>query len=205
MTYIVRMTTSRNHDREAALDAGLDLFWRRGFHATSMKDLEHATGMHPGSIYAAFGSKQGFYDAALTRYAHTITKDMRTAIAAGETPLEGLAAFVRSIGEGAGDPRRSCMLVKTLLEQGEGDAMLYDSGEAGSAAIENVIREMLQAEKASGALPAALDPVLAAQRIQLNIMGLRTFACRAVPRETITALAGQLADEILALAVANAA
>lgn len=194
------MSTSRNHDREAALDAGLDLFWRRGFHATSMKDLERATGMHPGSIYAAFGSKQGFYDASLSRYADTITREMRAAIDAGETPLAGLAAFVGSIGKGAQDPRRSCMLVKTLLEHGEGDALLYDSGEKGSAAIEGVIRETLEAEKASGTIAGDVDTVLAARRIQLNIMGLRAFACRSVPRETIETLADQLASEILQLA-----
>lgn len=197
------MSTSRNHDREAALDAGLDLFWRRGFYATSMKDLERATGMHPGSIYAAFGSKQGFYDASLGRYAEIITREMRAAIDAGETPLAGLAAFVGSIGKGARDPRRSCMLLKTLLEQGEGDALLYDSGEKGSAAIECVIRETLESEKASGAIAGDVDIVLASRRIQLNIMGLRAFACRSVPRETIEALAEQLAGEILQLATAQ--
>ena len=57
------------HDRDEALARALRLFWAQGFHATSLKDIEKALDMRPGSIYAAFGSKEGLYRAALARYA----------------------------------------------------------------------------------------------------------------------------------------
>ncbi|MDX1730552.1 MAG: helix-turn-helix domain-containing protein, partial [Aurantimonas coralicida] len=47
---------ARPYDRDAALDAALRLFWAKGYHATSLKDLEAALTMKPGSIYAAFQS-----------------------------------------------------------------------------------------------------------------------------------------------------
>ncbi|MEP3669912.1 MAG: TetR family transcriptional regulator, partial [Roseibium sp.] len=36
------MKRAQPYDREKALDAAQDLFWRKGYHATSLKDLEAA-------------------------------------------------------------------------------------------------------------------------------------------------------------------
>lgn len=55
------MTRAAPYDRETALDAAMALFWDKGFHATSLKDLEAALAMKPGSIYAAFVSKENLY------------------------------------------------------------------------------------------------------------------------------------------------
>lgn len=58
----------RAFDRDAALDAAMELFWRKGFSATSMADLCTAMGINAPSLYAAFGSKEGLYEAALQHY-----------------------------------------------------------------------------------------------------------------------------------------
>ena len=36
------MARSPSYNRDAALDTALDLFWKKGYHATSLKDLEAA-------------------------------------------------------------------------------------------------------------------------------------------------------------------
>ncbi|MGU0800458.1 helix-turn-helix domain-containing protein, partial [Pseudomonas aeruginosa] len=51
------MPRPARHDRQQALDRAVDLFWERGYHATSMKHIEQALDMRPGSLYATFGSK----------------------------------------------------------------------------------------------------------------------------------------------------
>ncbi|MCL1485823.1 MAG: TetR/AcrR family transcriptional regulator [Marinobacter sp.] len=63
------MARSPSFDREAALGQAIGLFWERGYHCSSMKQIEHALDMRPGSIYATFGSKDGLYSEALARYA----------------------------------------------------------------------------------------------------------------------------------------
>ncbi|MGB2139878.1 MAG: helix-turn-helix domain-containing protein, partial [Psychrobacter sp.] len=51
------MSRTTLYNRQEALDRAVKLFWHKGFHATSLKDIEQALDMRPGSIYAAFGNK----------------------------------------------------------------------------------------------------------------------------------------------------
>src|ERR1700753_840134 len=62
------MGRPREFDREAALEAALQLFWRKGYLATSMNDLCEAMGIRSPSLYAAFGSKEDLYVEAVQRY-----------------------------------------------------------------------------------------------------------------------------------------
>jgi AcrR family transcriptional regulator len=58
----------REFDRDAALEAAMLIFWRKGFLATSMSDLCEAMGIRSPSLYAAFGSKENLYAEAVERY-----------------------------------------------------------------------------------------------------------------------------------------
>jgi TetR/AcrR family transcriptional regulator, copper-responsive repressor len=58
----------RAYDREIALTRAMDLFWDRGYAATSLDDLSRAMDMNRPSIYAAFGDKQALYRQALDHY-----------------------------------------------------------------------------------------------------------------------------------------
>ena len=58
----------REFDRDAALEAAMLLFWRKGFAATSMNDLCDTMGVASPSLYAAFGSKEALYLEAIEHY-----------------------------------------------------------------------------------------------------------------------------------------
>ena len=62
------MARTPQFDRDIALNNAMLLFWKQGYHATSMKDIEYALDMRPGSIYAAFGNKESLFNEALRTY-----------------------------------------------------------------------------------------------------------------------------------------
>ena len=76
------------YDRQDCLEKAVTLFWEKGFHATSLKDIEHALDMRPGSIYAAFGNKESLYSQALDLYAGTMGKDFLDNLSS-KPPLKG--------------------------------------------------------------------------------------------------------------------
>ncbi|WP_067519475.1 TetR/AcrR family transcriptional regulator [Endozoicomonas ascidiicola] len=55
-------------DPPTAINAALDQFWLMGFSACSLKQLEEATGMNPGSLYYHFKNKEQLYLSALSYY-----------------------------------------------------------------------------------------------------------------------------------------
>ena len=58
----------RSFDRDTALAAAIELFWRAGYEKTSIAMLTQAMGVTPPSLYAAFGDKDRLFDEASTRY-----------------------------------------------------------------------------------------------------------------------------------------
>ncbi len=63
------MARTKEFDPDAALQSALELFWRRGYEATSVADLVEHLGIGRASIYATFGNKHELYLKALDRYA----------------------------------------------------------------------------------------------------------------------------------------
>ncbi|MFC5676120.1 TetR/AcrR family transcriptional regulator [Aeromicrobium endophyticum] len=58
----------RSFDRDEALAAAVEQFWRTGYDQTSIAMLTQAMGVTPPSLYAAFGDKDHLFDEASTRY-----------------------------------------------------------------------------------------------------------------------------------------
>ncbi len=58
----------RSFDRDAALAAAMEVFWRKGFEATSISDLTEAMGINPPSLYSAFGDKERLFLEAIESY-----------------------------------------------------------------------------------------------------------------------------------------
>src|ERR1700761_5289271 len=99
MTYVLLITERvamavvgrpREFDRDAALEAAMLLFWRKGFAATSINDLCEAMGIASPSLYAAFGSKEALYLEASERYARIQGPPVWDHLAQGKTAREGV-------------------------------------------------------------------------------------------------------------------
>lgn len=97
MKTLVKLGRPAEFDKEAALDVAMRLFWERGYEGTSMADLSQAMGIHPSSIYAAFGDKQELFALAAKRYADVLAQYMVKALE--QSTLRGfiLAAFDNTV------------------------------------------------------------------------------------------------------------
>src|ERR1700740_2742972 len=62
------MARPRKFDEATALDAAIECFWRRGYEATSLRDLTVSMGLTAPSLYNAFGDEEELFALALERY-----------------------------------------------------------------------------------------------------------------------------------------
>ena len=70
------MARPRSFDTATAVRAARQVFWTRVSEATSLPDLEAATGLRRSSLYQAFGSKRGLFDAAVASYLDEVVRPL---------------------------------------------------------------------------------------------------------------------------------
>lgn len=192
------MARTARFDRQVALHRAVELFWSRGYYASSMKHIEEALDMRPGSLYATFGSKSGLFSEALDAYAARGRDEFAQIVDRAPSVIEGLQGYLQTLAyrcmSTAHAPVQACLLVKTLLEVNAEDAVLLAKAEALLAQIEARLHAALTRAKAAGELRADVDCRRLARLLQAQIMGLRAFATRDVPDAQIAALADDMAN-----------
>ncbi len=109
----------RKFDEEQVLDQALELFWKRGFQATTTRHLEAELGLSQSSLYNAFGSKQSLLQAALDRYEARIDADLVRPLADSQAGLDAVDGFFAALGHWVThDGRRGCMVINLMAEDG---------------------------------------------------------------------------------------
>lgn len=172
------MTTSAKYDRQEVVQKATDLFWRKGYHATSMRNLQEAVDLRPGSIYGGFGSKEGLFKETLQNYADKSVETLKSFSEIHDSPLEALKAFVTSVvsvSKSPQAPSNMCMLVKTISELTEDNAELVAEAQRLLARMESEFAELFKQAQNNGELDATKDPKRLASLLQLQLMGLRAY------------------------------
>jgi AcrR family transcriptional regulator len=104
-------------DRAAALDQALELFWERGYEATSISDLTTVMGIAAPSLYAAFGSKRDLFDEVLQLYVDKHRGFMAKAIQEEPTLREGMSRLLSEAAVAYTRPGRAqgCLLISAAV------------------------------------------------------------------------------------------
>lgn len=102
--------------------AARSLFWREGYESASMSAIQQATGLNASSIYHAFGSKRGLFEAAIANYLDEVVRPGLAPLLAEHPSPRALADYLgsaaRLLGEdGAEGEEQSlpdgCLLVNS--------------------------------------------------------------------------------------------
>ncbi|WP_163133632.1 TetR/AcrR family transcriptional regulator [Agarivorans sp. Alg241-V36] len=172
------MAKTAKFDRQEVIDKATNLYWKKGFHATSMRNLQDEIDMRPGSIYSAFGSKDGLFKEALRNYTDMGLAQMQSFAEQNSSPIDTLKAFVKAqvIDTQTNAPNGICMLSKTLGELTEENQELIDVTKNHLGEIADKMVALIEQAKAGGEVSEDKDSQSLVQHIQIQIAGLRTFA-----------------------------
>jgi TetR/AcrR family transcriptional repressor of nem operon len=170
------MARTKEFDPEAALRAALDLFWERGYEATSITDLVEHLGVARASIYATFGGKHQLYCQALDRYLEL--RDPVGLLSRPGPALPLVRAFVRSYAdESAADGRRrGCFVANSAVELARDDRDVARRVEASWATVEAALETALVRARAQGELDSAADPRGLARLLLVFLQGVKVIA-----------------------------
>jgi TetR/AcrR family transcriptional regulator, transcriptional repressor for nem operon len=172
------MARPREFDESRALEAAMQCFWRRGYEATSLRDLTVAMGLTPPSLYNSFGDKQQLFERALERYLDRTTRDRLHRLEATLAPRQALEQFFAEIiGHSVKDrQRKGCFLVNSALEIAPHDARCRAMIAAQFAGIESFFRRRIAAGQDDGTISKAIDPDDVARLFLGALLGIRVMA-----------------------------
>jgi AcrR family transcriptional regulator len=176
----------RSFDLDKALDAAMQVFWRKGYEGASLSDLTRAMGINRPSLYAAFGDKEALFRKALDRYvegpAGYVPKALSqpTARAVTEHLLSGAADLLTDPHHPAG-----CLMVQGALVCGEAADCIREELAARRLAAEDTVRQRFRRAKAEGDLPADSDPADLARYVVTISQGMAVQAAGGASREDL--------------------
>ena len=171
------MARTKEFDPDAVLASALELFWARGYEATSMADLVEHLGIGKASIYATFGTKHDLYLKALDRYVGNKTPVELSDLSQPGPVLPAVRALVERYGEEAlgDDAPRGCFVVNAATERLPDDADTGRLVEASWGGLETALTSALIRAQAQGELGPERDPRSLARFLLTVLQGLRVL------------------------------
>lgn len=186
------MGRHREFDVDKALDAALDVFWRKGYEGASYTDLTQATGVERPGLYAAFGNKEALFRLALERYyAHYLNYFP----AALMQPTSRLV--VQHILSGAAElhtrypDRGGCMGVLAAVVGPDSVAPVQKTLVDARAGGEAALLGRLEQAREQGDLPANADCAALTAFIMTLLSGMSVQARNGSDRATLEMVAAQ--------------
>jgi TetR/AcrR family transcriptional repressor of nem operon len=181
------MARQREFDTDAAVSAAMDVFRRSGYEGTSMRDLADATGLGSGSLYAAFGSKDGLYLAALDLYRQRYAAPLADLLRAGENAREVIREiFVSVVDDIVQDGRRqACLIVGGAMERAHHDPRVGERLRATTQSLESALFDVLAEAQLRGEIPAGRSPEDLAAFLVTTLQGLRVMGTVDPDRSTL--------------------
>ncbi|WP_189702046.1 TetR/AcrR family transcriptional regulator [Streptomyces chromofuscus] len=192
------MARVREFDFEKVVEAAMNAFGAKGYDGTSIQDLVDATGVGRGSLYAAFGSKEGLYLAVMDRYrefyALPLVEILRKGAPGRELLREVLVAAVDEIVlDGS---RRACLMVGAVVGRIAHDPQVSAHVQATTDMLEYALAQVIAEAQADGQFSDRHDPGNLARYLIVTLQGLRVMSALNPDRTSLTAIADAALDAL---------
>lgn len=172
------MPRVREFDPGKALEKAIELFWRKGYAETSMRDLVAHTGVAHAGLYSAFGGKRELFRAALQYYTEStmtqLLSDLETSDSS-RADVEQFFEFMLHIIE-AGDFQNGCFMVNTAIEFGDEAGDILAIVNAHMERMVSAIQGALERARERDEVRADLDPTATAEFLVSIFNGTAVFA-----------------------------
>ncbi|MGX1827075.1 TetR/AcrR family transcriptional regulator [Paenibacillus taichungensis] len=172
------MARTREFDEEKVLDEAMQLFWEKGYEATSLSDLTSRMGIQRPSIYSTFGDKRELFETSLRKYTMARAAEMRTRLAGISSVKEAFRTFFAEIVDeeyNAERLSRGCFCINTMVELAPHDEKFEILTREHQMYLSVIFQENIERGMRSGELNPSLDAKAVAQALIISLIGLTVF------------------------------
>jgi TetR/AcrR family transcriptional repressor of nem operon len=156
----------------------MEVFWRKGYAATTPQDLVEALGIGKGSLYNAFGSKHSLFEEALRRYRDSQALALVKMLEESGPVKARLRKALRFLAEmDLADPdRRGCMAVNVAAELASVDETATELVRRMFDRTEGAFRALIEEGQRAGEIEPGRDPAALGSLLLNTVVGMRLMA-----------------------------
>lgn len=172
------MPRVKQFNEETVLNKAMELFWKKGYHATSIQDMVEHLSINRASLYDTFGGKKNLFHKSLELYCGKHKEGTLMFLKNEKSVKEGIRKlFEMAISDSISDvDRKGCFVVNTTTELIPG----YDSVKRVLArnrvAFEKIFYEFLLAGQQSGEIAKDKDLKSISSLIYTLLSGIKVVA-----------------------------
>ncbi|MER6002501.1 TetR/AcrR family transcriptional regulator [Nonomuraea angiospora] len=192
------MGRPKQFDPDVAVGHAMDVFWRKGYAATTPQDLVDALGIGKGSLYNTFGSKHALFEAALSRYRDSQAAALIEMLEEPGPVKDRLRRALRLLSEmDLADPdRRGCMAVNTAAELGQADENAAQLVRRMFDRTEDAFRALVEEGRRTGEIAADRDARAVGSLLLNTVVGMRLLARVADGPDRLTRVVDAVVDSL---------
>ncbi len=179
------MPWAKSFDEDAVVAKAMEVFWAKGYEATSINDLIESTGVGRGSLYNAFGGKRALFVRALAKYRAENHRETLAKLEALDDPLKAISGLFDAVLQETlrDQKKKGCFLVNTSLELWAHDQETRDAIKKGHDETIAFFRRCIEVGQARNQIPSSVEPlatakVLLSLMISLRVLGRGAYSAK---------------------------
>ncbi|WP_395026101.1 TetR/AcrR family transcriptional regulator [Comamonas odontotermitis] len=167
---------TKEFEPDEIADAAMQVFWQRGYAATSVQDLVQGTGLSRSSLYSTFESKQGLYEQALRRYSAVTTANVELLSGPGQPQALIRQLLMRVAESELDDPQqRGCLVANASLELAAHDKAVAELVAHNLERLQKALEKLIQRGQQTGEIATTQSPRALARFFVNTMQGMRVL------------------------------
>ncbi|WP_313637892.1 TetR/AcrR family transcriptional regulator [Paenibacillus sp.] len=168
------MGRNREFDEEKVLESAMELFWEKGYEATSLSDLTSRMRIQRPSIYSAFGDKKELFEAALRKYTMSHASRVRARLQSNLSVKEAFRSFFEDLvaEEYSDSVNRGCFCINTMVELAPHDEKFEILTREHQMYLSVIFQETIERGIQSGELESGVNAKALSQALIVSLIGL---------------------------------
>ena len=151
------MPRSPTFDRDAKIQQAMQLFWEKGYEATSVQDLVDHLGLNRSSLYNAFGGKHELYLEALDQYRQEDLEWLQGQLREAPSAVEGIRQAFVAVAERATESCCGCFTTNAAVECAPRDVSTQERARESFEQMRSLFRTAVERAQGEGGIDASRD------------------------------------------------
>ncbi len=169
------MARNVEFDEQLAVSKAMDVFWRKGYNGTTMRDLTEAMGINSSSLYNTIGDKHELFIRSIKHYTESRMKEAVKQLEPIKSPIKAIEKFIQSSVYVITNEPNSCLAIKTTFEVAASDEQVQKIIKADNEFTYNLLNGLVEKAIQKGEIKVSRDAAMLTDYIINHFSGWHEF------------------------------